>query len=77
MIQSNDDWCLMGNCAVSLLHPSRSHADGNMETFVAINLLVVDDHAVVRSGLASLLSGTDIKIVAEASTPGEAPYARP
>lgn len=33
-----------------------------------IKLLIADDHEVVRSGLKSLLSSTDIKIVAEAST---------
>jgi DNA-binding NarL/FixJ family response regulator len=38
---------------------------------VSIKLLVVDDHEVVRAGLKSLFSGTDIKIIAEASS-GEA-----
>lgn len=38
---------------------------------MAIKLLVVDDHEVVRTGLKSLVAGTDIKIVAEAAT-GEA-----
>jgi DNA-binding NarL/FixJ family response regulator len=33
---------------------------------MAISLLVVDDHEVVRAGLKSLLQGTDIRIVAEA-----------
>jgi len=33
---------------------------------MAISLLVVDDHEVVRVGLKSLLQGTDIRIVAEA-----------
>lgn len=33
-----------------------------------IKLLVADDHEVVRAGLKSLLAGTDIKIVAEASS---------
>ncbi len=33
---------------------------------MSIKVLVVDDHEVVRSGLKSLLAGTDIKIVAEA-----------
>jgi DNA-binding NarL/FixJ family response regulator len=37
-----------------------------------IRVLVVDDHEVVRLGLKSLLAGTDIKIVAEASTGREA-----
>lgn len=35
---------------------------------MGIRILVADDHEVVRSGLASLLSGTDIEIVAEAAT---------
>lgn len=38
---------------------------------MSIKLLVVDDHEVVRAGLKSLFSGTDIKIIAEASS-GEA-----
>jgi DNA-binding NarL/FixJ family response regulator len=38
---------------------------------MSIKLLVADDHDVVRTGLKSLLHGTDIKIVAEAAT-GEA-----
>ena len=35
---------------------------------MSIKLLIADDHEVVRSGLKSLLTGTDIKIVAEAAT---------
>lgn len=35
---------------------------------MSIKLLIADDHEVVRSGLKSLLSGTDIKIVAEAAS---------
>jgi DNA-binding NarL/FixJ family response regulator len=35
---------------------------------MSIKLLIADDHEVVRAGLKSLLAGTDIKIVAEAST---------
>src|SRR5580658_2355614 len=38
---------------------------------MSITLLIADDHEVVRSGLRSLLTGTDIEIVAEAAT-GEA-----
>jgi DNA-binding NarL/FixJ family response regulator len=38
---------------------------------MSIKLLIADDHEVVRSGLKSLIAGTDIKIVAEAAT-GEA-----
>jgi DNA-binding NarL/FixJ family response regulator len=32
---------------------------------MAVSLLIVDDHEVVRAGLKSLLQGTDIRIVAE------------
>jgi len=35
---------------------------------MSIKLLIVDDHEVVRSGLKSMLEGTDIKVVAEATT---------
>ena len=35
---------------------------------MAIKLLVADDHEVVRAGLKSLLAGTDIKIIAEATS---------
>jgi DNA-binding NarL/FixJ family response regulator len=34
---------------------------------MGISVVVVDDHAVVRSGLRSMLDGSDIEIVAEAS----------
>ncbi len=37
-----------------------------------INVLVADDHEVVRSGLASLFQGTDINIVGEAANGNEA-----
>jgi DNA-binding NarL/FixJ family response regulator len=37
-----------------------------------VKLLVVDDHEVVRTGLVSLLSGSNVKIVAEASSSAEA-----
>jgi DNA-binding NarL/FixJ family response regulator len=33
---------------------------------MAVSLLIVDDHEVVRAGLKSLFQGTDIRIVAEA-----------
>lgn len=39
---------------------------------MSIKLLVADDHEVVRTGLASLLAGSNIKIVAEASDGAEA-----
>jgi len=39
---------------------------------MSIRLLVVDDHEVIRKGLASLLAGTDIEIVAEAASGAEA-----
>ena len=38
---------------------------------MTIKVVIADDHEVVRSGLKSLLAGTDIKVVGEAST-GEA-----
>jgi len=31
-----------------------------------INLLVADDHSVIRQGVATLLKGSDIQVVAEA-----------
>jgi DNA-binding NarL/FixJ family response regulator len=34
---------------------------------MAIDLLIVDDHEVVRAGLKTLLQGTDIRIVGEAT----------
>jgi DNA-binding NarL/FixJ family response regulator len=37
---------------------------------MAVSLLIVDDHEVVRAGLKSMLQGTDIKIVAEADNGG-------
>lgn len=37
-----------------------------------VKVLVVDDHEVVRTGIASLLSGSNVKIVAEAGTSAEA-----
>ncbi len=39
---------------------------------MSITLLVCDDHEVIRTGLASLLVGTDIQIVAEAASGTEA-----
>jgi len=35
---------------------------------MSIRLLVCDDHEVIRTGLASLLAGTEIEIVGEAAT---------
>ena len=37
-----------------------------------IKLLIADDHEVVRSGLKSLLAGTEIKVVAEVGSGAEA-----
>jgi DNA-binding NarL/FixJ family response regulator len=37
-----------------------------------VKVLVVDDHEVVRTGLSSLLSGSNVKIVAEAGSNSEA-----
>jgi len=39
---------------------------------MAIRVLIADDHQVIRTGLATLLAGTDIEIVAEAATGKEA-----
>jgi DNA-binding NarL/FixJ family response regulator len=39
---------------------------------MSVKVLVADDHEVVRRGLASLLSGSDIKVIAEAKTGEEA-----
>lgn len=39
---------------------------------MSITLLVCDDHEVIRTGLASLLAGTDIEIVGEAANGKEA-----
>jgi DNA-binding NarL/FixJ family response regulator len=39
---------------------------------MTVKLLVADDHEVVRTGVASLLAGSEIKIVAEASNGAEA-----
>lgn len=39
---------------------------------MSIKLLIADDHEVVRCGLKSMLAGTDIRIVAEASTGDQA-----
>jgi DNA-binding NarL/FixJ family response regulator len=35
---------------------------------MTIKLLIADDHQVIRTGLTTLLSGTDIEVVAEAGT---------
>lgn len=39
---------------------------------MSVKILVADDHEVVRTGLASLLAGSNVKIVAEASNGAEA-----
>jgi DNA-binding NarL/FixJ family response regulator len=39
---------------------------------MAIKVIVADDHEVVRAGLKSLIDGTDIRIVAEATSGGAA-----
>ena len=35
---------------------------------MSIRMLICDDHEVIRTGLASLLAGTDIQIIGEATT---------
>jgi DNA-binding NarL/FixJ family response regulator len=39
---------------------------------MAVKVVIADDHEVVRRGLASLLAGSDVKIVGEASNGDEA-----
>ena len=39
---------------------------------MSIKMLICDDHQVIRTGLASLLAGTDIEIVGEADSGKEA-----
>ena len=39
---------------------------------MSIRVLVADDHEVVRRGLVSLLAGSEVKIVGEASSGDEA-----
>ncbi len=39
---------------------------------MSVTLMVADDHEVIRKGLASLLAGSEIEIVAEAATGKEA-----
>ncbi|HEX3658145.1 MAG TPA: response regulator transcription factor [Pirellulales bacterium] len=39
---------------------------------MAIRLLIADDHQVVRSGIKSLMAGTEIEVVGEAATGEEA-----
>jgi DNA-binding NarL/FixJ family response regulator len=46
--------------------------DKSLERVMTIRLLVADDHEVVRSGLTSLVSGSDIDVVAEAATGADA-----
>jgi DNA-binding NarL/FixJ family response regulator len=36
------------------------------------NLLIVDDHEIIRMGLRLMLDGTDLVIAAEATTAAEA-----
>ena len=43
-----------------------------MDQAKTIKLLIADDHEVVRSGIKSLVAGTDIEVVAEAGTADEA-----
>ncbi|MBI2826889.1 MAG: response regulator transcription factor [Planctomycetia bacterium] len=38
---------------------------------MSIRLLIADDHLVVRTGLKSLMAGTEIEVVAEAASGGE------
>ena len=42
------------------------------EELMKINLLVADDHAVIREGIAAILKGSEIEVVAEAETGNQA-----
>src|SRR5512142_3297427 len=42
-----------------------------MEQQKPIRLLIADDHEVVRSGLKSLVAGTEIEVIGEAGTADE------
>ena len=44
---------------------------------MSIRMLICDDHEVIRTGLASLLAGTDIEIVGEAANGKDALAVRP
>ena len=39
---------------------------------MTINLLIADDHGVVRAGVAAMLQGSDVQVVAEAATGNQA-----
>jgi DNA-binding NarL/FixJ family response regulator len=39
---------------------------------MTINLLIADDHEVVRAGVAAMLQGSDVQVVAEAATGNQA-----
>ena len=39
---------------------------------MTISLLIADDHEVIRTGVKSMLEGSDIQVVAEASTGNQA-----
>ena len=39
---------------------------------MAVKVVVVDDHEVVRTGIVSLFEGSDVKVVGQASSGSEA-----
>jgi DNA-binding NarL/FixJ family response regulator len=52
---------------------TRDHADSHVDTGGDVRVVLVDDHAVVRSGLAQLLGGADdIEVVGQAGEGAEA-----
>ena len=57
---------------LNLMNPedteSSASEDKPAETKKKITLLVVDDHEVVRTGVVSLLEGTEIEVIAQATT---------
>jgi DNA-binding NarL/FixJ family response regulator len=61
---------MVGFCGSSLLNIVASwHL---RDSIMAVTVLVVDDHEVIRRGIASLVEGSDIRLVAEAADGDEA-----
>ena len=63
----------MGDSAVFMAaaahHPSLPHVTGSI---MALTVLVVDDHDVIREGIQSMLESSAMKIVGGAATPADA-----
>src|SRR3990172_9110180 len=64
-----------GTSSIPLLFGPFAGGEGSLVFWgkiMSVKVLVADDHEVVRTGLASLFAGSDIKIVAEAANGAEA-----